>query len=54
MHGGATMLVRLMYASRAVPAVDAEELHTLLRQCRTHNPKHGITGVLCFADLFSG
>jgi hypothetical protein len=44
------MLVRLMYASRAVPAVDAEELHALLRQCRTHNPKHGITGVLCFAD----
>jgi hypothetical protein len=44
------MLVRLMYASRAVPAVDAEELHTLLRQCRANNPKHGITGVLCFAD----
>ena len=44
------MLVRLMYASRAVPAVDAEELHALLRQCRTNNPKHGITGVLCFAD----
>ena len=44
------MLVRLLYASRAVPAVDAEELHTLLRQCRTHNPKHGITGVLCHSD----
>jgi Sensors of blue-light using FAD len=44
------MLVRLMYASRAVPAVDAEELQTLLRQCRIHNPKQGITGVLCFAD----
>ena len=44
------MLVRLMYASRAVPAFDAEELHALLRQCRTNNPKHGITGVLCFAD----
>jgi hypothetical protein len=45
-----TMLVRLMYASRAVAAVDAEELHSLLRQCRANNPKHGITGVLCFAD----
>lgn len=44
------MLVRLMYASRAVPAVDNEELHSLLRQCRINNPKHGITGVLCFAD----
>ena len=42
------MLVRLMYASRAVPALDAEELHSLLRQCRINNPKHGITGVLCF------
>ena len=44
------MLIRLMYASRAVPAVDSEELHSLLRQCRINNPKHGITGVLCFAD----
>ena len=44
------MLVRLMYASRAVPAIDHEELHSLLRQCRINNPKHGITGVLCFAD----
>ena len=43
------MLVQLMYASRAVPAVDAEELHSLLRQCRVNNPKHGITGVLCFS-----
>lgn len=44
------MLVRLMYASRAVPAVDAEELQALLRQCRANNPAHGITGVLCFAS----
>ncbi len=44
------MLVRLMYASRAVPALDHEELQTLLRQCRAHNPQHGITGVLCFAS----
>lgn len=44
------MLVRLMYVSRAAPAVDADELHTLLKQCRANNPKTGITGVLCFAD----
>ncbi|MBE7420140.1 MAG: BLUF domain-containing protein [Ideonella sp.] len=44
------MLVRLMYASRAVPAVDAEELQALLRQCRENNRRNGITGVLCFAD----
>jgi Sensors of blue-light using FAD len=43
------MLVRLMYASRAAQGVDAEELHSLLRQCRANNPKLGITGVLCLA-----
>ena len=41
------MLVRLLYASRAVPALDQEELHTILRQSRAHNPANGITGVLC-------
>jgi hypothetical protein len=41
------MLVRLMYASRAVAAVDADELHSILRQSKAANPKHGITGVLC-------
>ncbi|MBT9487142.1 MAG: BLUF domain-containing protein [Rubrivivax sp.] len=44
------MLVRLMYASRAVPAVDQEALLAILRQCKTRNPEHGITGVLCFSD----
>ena len=44
------MLVRLMYASRAVPAVDQEELQALMRQCRSHNPQIGVTGVLCFAS----
>ena len=41
------MLVRLMYASRAVPAIDHEELVTILRQSKTHNPTIGVTGVLC-------
>jgi hypothetical protein len=41
------MLVRLMYASRAVAAIDADELHSILRQSKAANPKHGITGVLC-------
>lgn len=44
------MLVRLMYASRAVPAVDQEELQTLMRQCRSRNPQIGVTGVLCYAS----
>jgi Sensors of blue-light using FAD len=43
------MLVRLMYASRAVPAVDQEELQTILRQSKNRNPQHGITGVLCLS-----
>ena len=41
------MLVRLMYASRAVPPVDQEELVAILKKCRAHNPKIGITGLLC-------
>jgi len=43
------MLVRLMYASRAVPALDQEELITILRQSKANNPSTGVTGVLCFS-----
>lgn len=43
------MLVRLMYASRAVPALDQEELHAILRKSKADNPAEGITGVLCFS-----
>ena len=41
------MLVRLMYASRAVAAVDQEELVAILKQSKANNPKLGVTGVLC-------
>ena len=41
------MLVRLMYASRAVPAVDQEELIAILKKSKANNPKLGVTGVLC-------
>ena len=44
------MLVRLLYASRAVPAVDHEELLAILKKSKTNNPKVGITGVLCFSQ----
>ena len=44
------MLVRLMYASRAVPAVDHEELQAILRESRAGNPAAGITGVLCISE----
>ena len=52
----ADMLVRLMYASRAVPAVDAEELHSLLRQCRHQQPqtRHHRRVVLRRPHLFAG
>jgi Sensors of blue-light using FAD len=41
------VLVRLMYASRAAKPLDPEELSHILRQSRSGNPRHGITGVLC-------
>jgi hypothetical protein len=44
------MLVRLMYASRAVPAVDQEELLAILKKSKANNPKAGVTGVLCFSE----
>jgi len=44
------MLVRLMYASRAVPAVDQEELVAILKKSKVNNPKAGVTGVLCFSE----
>ena len=44
------MLVRLMYASRAVPAVDQEELVAILRKSKANNPALGVTGVLCFSQ----
>jgi hypothetical protein len=44
------MLVRLIYCSRAARAVDAEELHAILKTSRANNPRDGITGVLCLSD----
>ncbi len=44
------MLVRLMYASRAVPAIDQEALVAILRKSKANNPGLGVTGVLCFGE----
>ncbi len=44
------MLVRLLYASRAAAAVDAEALAAIVRKSKAHNPTIGITGVLCFSQ----
>ncbi len=43
------MLVRLMYASRAVPATDQDALVAILRKSKANNPAVGVTGVLCFS-----
>jgi hypothetical protein len=41
------MLVRLLYASRAVDA-SAEAIEDILTQARHYNPTCGITGILCY------
>lgn len=46
------MLVRLIYCSRAVTAVDAEELAAILKVSRANNARDGITGVLCLSEGF--
>ena len=43
------MLVRLMYASRAVEPVRAETLNAILKKSTHNNPLAGVTGVLCFS-----
>jgi hypothetical protein len=44
------MLVRLLYASRAATPLNSSVQESILEQSRAHNPKAGITGVLCFSD----
>lgn len=41
------MLVRLLYASRAVEVIDAALLESVLATSVRNNAEHGITGVLC-------
>ncbi len=41
------MLVRLLYASRAVGAIDDALLHAIVEGSRANNLEHGITGILC-------
>ncbi|MBR7801515.1 BLUF domain-containing protein [Undibacterium fentianense] len=44
------MLVRLLYASRAVDGNLNETVQNIMQQSREHNPQHGITGILCHSD----
>ena len=47
------MLVRLLYASRAVEAIDATLVESILSRSRTRNPSIGVTGLLCYTgDVF--
>jgi hypothetical protein len=42
------MLVRLLYASRAAESVNADALAAIVKRSKDHNPRVGVTGVLCF------
>lgn len=44
------MLVRLLYASRAIAPLVASIQDSILEQSRARNPKLGITGILCYSD----
>jgi Sensors of blue-light using FAD len=44
------MLVRCLYASRAVKPITVDTLEPILETARLCNPKHGITGLLCYRD----
>jgi hypothetical protein len=47
------MLVRLLYASRAVEPGPDGLVEPILQQARRNNPELGITGVLCYGgDVF--
>ena len=41
------MLVRLLYASRAVDGIDESFIRSILEESRANNLEHGITGILC-------
>jgi hypothetical protein len=44
------MLVRCLYASRAVAPLGKAQVTSILTQSRQNNPVRGITGILCFTD----
>ena len=44
------MLVRCLYASRAVAGLDAGRIQSILEQSRENNPGLGVTGLLCYGE----
>ncbi len=45
--GRHNMLVRLLYASRAIGEIDDALVASILERSRSYNMEHGITGILC-------
>lgn len=41
------MLVRLLYASRAIEPITSELMDAILQKSQVNNAGHGITGILC-------
>lgn len=47
------MLVRCLYASRAVAPLREAVIESILEQSRRNNPRLGVTGLLCYSgDVF--
>lgn len=47
------MLVRCLYASRAVAPLREPLIEAILEEARRNNPRHGVTGLLCYSgDVF--
>jgi hypothetical protein len=47
------MLVRLLYASRAIDKNSTDLVNSIMAQARIHNPPQGLTGILCYSgDIF--
>ncbi len=44
------MLVRLLYASRIVEGADQSLLDSIMAKSRAHNPRAGVTGILCYSN----
>lgn len=48
----AIVLTRLIYASRAQPALGLSEMEAILKQAISNNSKAGISGMLCFNRMY--
>ncbi len=44
------MLVRLLYASRAVGKIDCAAVQNIMQKSHAYNPSNGVTGILCHSD----